>query len=92
MHGSVFVADWRDAGVGGHAFSDQTTGQIFRVSPQENKPRRVKADFASIEGLIAARKSLNLATVDAARRAILASFVMAQPVVFTGGQASLSAR
>ena len=24
--GSVFVADWYDAGVGGHAFSDQTTG------------------------------------------------------------------
>ena len=27
--GSVFVADWYDAGVGGHAFSDQTTGRIY---------------------------------------------------------------
>ncbi len=32
--GSVFVADWYDAGVGGHAFSDQTSGRIYRVAPK----------------------------------------------------------
>jgi len=52
----VFVADWYDAGVGGCAFNDQTTGRIFRVAPQGNKPRSVKADFATIERLIAALK------------------------------------
>ena len=88
----MFVADWYDAGVGGRAFNDQTTGRIFRVAPQGNKPRSVKADFATIEGLIAALKSPNLATVDAARRAILTTFVTAQPVAFTGGKARLSAR
>ena len=32
--GSVFVADWYDGGVGGHAFQDQTTGRIYRVAAQ----------------------------------------------------------
>ena len=38
--GSVFVADWYDAGVGGHAFSDQTTGRIYRYSLRAIKARR----------------------------------------------------
>ncbi|MGO9600228.1 MAG: hypothetical protein ACLP7Q_19765 [Isosphaeraceae bacterium] len=88
----MFVADWYDAGVGGHAFGDPTTGRISRVAPQGNEPRSAKADVATIKGLIAALKSPNLATVDAARRAILATFATAQPVAFTCGQASLHAR
>ena len=38
--GSVFVADWYDAGVGGHAFSDQTTGRIYRVAPKGHKSQK----------------------------------------------------
>ena len=38
--GSVFVADWYDAGVGGHAFSDQTTGRIYRVAPKGTRARK----------------------------------------------------
>ena len=45
--GSVFVADWYDAGVGGHAFSDQTTGRIYRVAPKGHKSQQVKVDFAT---------------------------------------------
>ena len=45
--GSVFVADWYDAGVGGHAFSDQTTGRIYRVAPQGHKSQKIKVDFAT---------------------------------------------
>ena len=37
--GSVFVADWYDAGVGGHAFRDQTTGRIYRVAPKGHEAR-----------------------------------------------------
>ena len=70
--GSVFVADWYDAGVGGHAFSDQTTGRIYRVAPQGNKTTKPKADFATADGLIAALKSPNIATMDAARRCLIA--------------------
>jgi len=68
--GSVFVADWYDAG-GGHAFSDQTTGRIFRVAPKGNKSQKVKVDFASVQGLIAALKSPTIATQDAARRGLV---------------------
>jgi putative membrane-bound dehydrogenase-like protein len=70
--GSVFVADWYDAGVGGHAFSDQTTGRIYRVAPAGHKSQKVKADFASSAGLIAALKSPNIATQDTARRGLIA--------------------
>jgi len=69
--GSVFVADWYDAGVGGHAFSDQTTGRIYRVAPKGHKSQKVKVDFATVDGLIAALKSPNIATQDIARRLLI---------------------
>jgi putative membrane-bound dehydrogenase-like protein len=69
--GSLFVADWYDAGVGGHAFRDQTTGRVFRVAPRGNKWARVHYDFGSIAGLIAALKSPVVATQDAARRGLI---------------------
>ncbi|MGP0064222.1 MAG: PVC-type heme-binding CxxCH protein [Isosphaeraceae bacterium] len=71
--GSVFVADWYDAGVGGHAFSDQTTGRIYRVAPKGGKVTKPKPDFATVPGLIAALKSPNIATMDAARRLLIES-------------------
>ena len=66
--GSVFVADWYDAGVGGHSFRDQDTGRIYRVAPKGSKPSVAKPDFATIPGLIALLKSPVVATQDAARR------------------------
>ncbi len=69
--GSVFVADWYDAGVGGHAFRDQTTGRIYRVTPVGAAPKPVRADFASVPGLIAALKSPVVASQDAARRGLI---------------------
>jgi len=69
--GSVFVADWYDAGVGGHAFSDQTTGRIYRVAPKGHKSQNVTADFATGDGLIAALESPNIATQDVARRLLI---------------------
>jgi putative membrane-bound dehydrogenase-like protein len=69
--GSVFVADWYDAGVGGHAFSDQTTGRIYRVAPRGAKVERKAHDFGSVDGLIAALKSPVVATQDAARRGLI---------------------
>ncbi|MHB1557280.1 MAG: PVC-type heme-binding CxxCH protein [Isosphaeraceae bacterium] len=69
--GSIFVADWYDAGVGGHAFRDQTTGRIYRVAPKGHKATQPKADFATDEGLVAALRSPNVATADAARRGLI---------------------
>ena len=70
--GSVFVADWYDAGVGGHAFSDQNTGRIYRVTPKDKKAVALKADFAATGGLIKALRSPVVATQDAARRSLIA--------------------
>jgi putative membrane-bound dehydrogenase-like protein len=69
--GSVFVADWYDGGVGGHAFRDQSTGRIFRVAPKGADSKRVTEDFSTIAGLITALKSPNVATVDVARRVLI---------------------
>lgn len=71
--GSVYVADWYDAGVGGHAFQDQTTGRIYRVAPKGSKPPGPsKPDFRTQEGRIAALKSPVVAAQDAARRLLIA--------------------
>ncbi len=69
--GSVFVADWYDAGVGGHAFSDQTTGRIYRVAPKGDKTPKIKIDMGSDDGLLSALKSPNIAAQDAARRSLI---------------------
>jgi putative membrane-bound dehydrogenase-like protein len=69
--GSVFVADWYDAGVGGHAFRDQTTGRIYRVAPRGAQPNAPQANFATLPGLITALKSPVVATQDAARRGLI---------------------
>ena len=69
--GSLFVADWYDAGVGGHAFSDQTTGRIYRIAPEGFKAEAPSPDFGTTRGLIAALKSPNIATMDAARRGMI---------------------
>jgi len=69
--GSLIVADWYDAGVGGHAFKDQTTGRIYRVVPKGTKSALPKYDFASIPGLIEALKSPVVATRDTARRLLI---------------------
>jgi putative membrane-bound dehydrogenase-like protein len=70
--GSIFVADWYDAGVGGHAFSDQTTGRIYRVAPDHRPGQPPRPDFSTFDGLLAALRSPNIATSDVARRLLIA--------------------
>lgn len=64
--GSVFVADWNDAGVGGHYMADQKletmTGRIYRVAPKGHKSSVPKIDLTSAEGAVGALQSPNLAT------------------------------
>ncbi len=69
--GSVLVADWYDAGVGGHSFRDQDTGRIYRVAPQGHKAPVARPDFATIPGLIAGLCSPVVAHQDAARRSLI---------------------
>src|SRR6185503_3072972 len=64
--GAVYIADWNDAGVGGHNMEDRKldamTGRVYRVAPKGNKPSVPKLDLASAGGCVAALQSPNQAT------------------------------
>jgi len=64
--GSVYVADWNDAGVGGHNMADQKletmTGRVYRVAPAGVKPVVPKVELGSPAGCCAALQSANQAT------------------------------
>src|SRR5262249_12739157 len=55
--GSLFVADWYDPGVGGHAQADTDRGRIFRVAPKGSQYVVPKFDFDTIDGAIEALKN-----------------------------------
>jgi putative membrane-bound dehydrogenase-like protein len=56
--GSLFIADWYDAGVGGHRYSDVDTGRIYRLAPKDSKPAQApKVDLESLDGLVASLQS-----------------------------------
>jgi putative membrane-bound dehydrogenase-like protein len=61
--GSIYVADWNDAGVGGHYMADQKletmTGRIYRIAPKGNKPSKPNLDFNSTAGAIKGLQSPN---------------------------------
>lgn len=64
--GSVFVADWNDAGVGGHNMADRDpatmTGRIYRIAPKGSKPVPVKHEFNTASQCVEALNSPNGAT------------------------------
>jgi putative membrane-bound dehydrogenase-like protein len=61
--GSLYVADWYDPGVGGHAMGDhekgKIMGRIYRVAPDGSKASAPKFDVSVAEGAIAALSSPN---------------------------------
>ncbi len=69
--GAIYVADWFDARVGGHADWDETTsGTIYRIAPKDFKPKVAKVDFNTLEGAIAGLKSPAVNVRGAAQEAI----------------------
>jgi putative membrane-bound dehydrogenase-like protein len=64
--GSIYVADWNDAGVGGHYMADQKvaamTGRIYRVAPPGKKPSVPKLALNDARGCVEALQSPNLST------------------------------
>ena len=65
--GSLFVADWHDAGVGGHNMADRMldfmTGRVYRMAPKKNAKYKVsKLNLKSVNGCIAGLQSPNSAT------------------------------
>lgn len=65
VDGALYVADWTDPGVGGHATGDKDltkiSGRIYRIAPTGNKPSVPKLDLSSVKGQIDALQSPNLA-------------------------------
>ncbi|MBM3822332.1 MAG: hypothetical protein FJ404_05450 [Verrucomicrobia bacterium] len=63
--GSLLIADWNDAGVGGHNMADRKlatmTGRIYRVAPSGHKPVVPKLDGSTAAGAVSALQSPNLA-------------------------------
>lgn len=64
--GALYVADWNDAGVGGHQMADQKletmTGRIYRVTPTGKKGSVPTLDLNSAAGAVKALQSPNNAT------------------------------
>ncbi len=58
--GSIFVADWYDPGVGGHAMGDSVRGRIYRISPKGEDYSVPKFDFETAEGCVEALQNANL--------------------------------
>jgi putative membrane-bound dehydrogenase-like protein len=64
--GSLYVADWNDAGVGGHYMADQKvetmTGRVYRVAPKGNPLSVPRLDLGTVPGSVQALQSPNQAT------------------------------
>ena len=64
--GSVYIADWHDAGVGGHNMADRElnkmTGRVYRVAPKGHKSSKPKLAMSTAAGAAEALHSPNLAT------------------------------
>lgn len=64
--GSLYVADWNDAGVGGHYMADQKletmTGRVYRIAPAGHKPSVPKLNLKTAAGCVQALQSPNQAT------------------------------
>lgn len=72
--GELYVSDWYDGGVGGHAYNDPDHGRVFLLRPKGKKLERIgtPGPFATIEAAIEGLKNPNLATQYLARERLLA--------------------
>jgi putative membrane-bound dehydrogenase-like protein len=65
VDGAVFIADWTDPGVGGHATGDidpaTISGRIYRLAPKGNIPAVPALDLSTAKGQAAGLCSPNLA-------------------------------
>jgi putative membrane-bound dehydrogenase-like protein len=59
--GSIFVSDWYDPGVGGHAMGDSLRGRIYRIAPKGIKYKVPTHDYSSAAGAAESLKSPNQA-------------------------------
>ncbi|SIO16345.1 putative membrane-bound dehydrogenase domain-containing protein [Algoriphagus halophilus] len=60
--GSLFVSDWYDPGVGGHAMGDQERGRVYRLAPHGVDYDLPKHNYNNIESLVFLLQNPNRAT------------------------------
>jgi putative membrane-bound dehydrogenase-like protein len=64
--GALYIADWNDAGVGGHNMADRKletmTGRVYRVAPKGHKAPKPDFKVNSPKNAVAALQSPNQAT------------------------------
>ncbi len=60
--GSLFISDWYDPGVGGHAVGDLDKGRIYRLAPKGVNYKLEKPDYTSVSSLIELLQNPNRAT------------------------------
>lgn len=72
--GSLYITDWYDGGVGGHAYNDPDRGRIFRIVPKDKKLTSVApaGPYKTIGEAVAALHSPNLDAQFQARERLLA--------------------
>ncbi len=55
VDGTLFVSDWYDPGVGGHAMGDaRCYGRILRIAPAGHRPERAKRDSKDLDVVLEA--------------------------------------
>lgn len=81
--GTLFIADWYDGGVGGHAYNNPHQGRIYRLKPSVAlEPTLAKpGPYTTASAALAALASPNLATQFLAREHLLATPAEAVPVL-----------
>lgn len=79
--GSIYVADWYDGGVGGHAYNDPDRGRIFVLRPQGKAVARSETPgpYQNVAAAIDGLKSPNLATQYLAREKLISAGDAALP-------------
>ena len=80
--GAIYVADWFDPRVGGHADLDGSlSGTIYRIAPKGFKPTVPKVDLSTPEGAVAALRSPAVNVRGAAFYAVKEFGTKAQPAL-----------
>jgi putative membrane-bound dehydrogenase-like protein len=80
--GSLFVTDWYDPGVGGHAMGDLERGRIFRVTPKGHRSYHPpQVDVTTAAGAVEALKNPNYAVRYLAWTALHEMGTQAQPAL-----------
>jgi putative membrane-bound dehydrogenase-like protein len=95
--GALFITDWYDGGVGGHAYNDPTRGRIYRVTPKGQKlaQKSRPGPYGNDADALTALASPNHATTFLARERLIASGARAVPElsrVVAGPDRTLKAR